>query len=359
MDQKEKHIDEILLNKSYNELSAEEFLTIKKEEINSESEYNDLRTMLLAATKELSSAEEIEPQSETKAFLMKEFTRLHPATNSRSGGLGFLFPKERVFYQQPGYQLLAIAAVLVLVFTIYTKLGGEVTSSENVAQHNAEEPQPAMKDTGKLVSEETGAESKNKNIVIGDSETSVETTPTLSLDQSLKSETGKSDIDLLVKEKQEQEQDFAYTPVSGNSDGAVNKQGQQPAPPITTTDELSSTFSWDNTADKDDELLSDESTLSGNTNGDAKLEKNNLADNEGTSTIETDAYTDAGIYKASEIAMADVAESKEEISLEVMAENDQKDRAGKKMDAADLPAVKKVKSLAENAELIDLFYTAM
>lgn len=356
MDQKEKHIDEILLNKSYNELSAEEFLAIKKEEINSESEYNDLRSMLLAATKELSSAKEIEPKSETKAFLMNEFTRLHPATDSRSGGLGFLFPKGRAFYQQPGYQLLAIAAVLVLVFTIYTKLGQDVTSGENVAKHSAEEPKPSMKDTGKLVSEGTVAESNNNDVSIEDSEANDEISKTSAIDQSLKNETGQSDEDLVVKEKQEQ--DFTYSAMASSSDGISSEQEEQPAPSISTMNEVSSTFSWDDESDKDNEPQNNKSTLSGNNIGYIELEKNQVNDEE-TSTIETDANTGAGIYKASEIAMADAAESKEEISLDAVAESYEKDRSGKKMDAADLPAVKKVKSLAENAELIDLFYTAM
>lgn len=98
MDEKNRHIDKILLSKSYEELTAEEFLVIK-DEISSESEYNDLRAMLMASVREINAAQDIEPRATTKSFLMKEFGKVHPATrtNAGTGGLGFLFLGTRLF----------------------------------------------------------------------------------------------------------------------------------------------------------------------------------------------------------------------------------------------------------------------
>ena len=61
---------------------------------------------------------------------------------------------------------------------------------------------------------------------------------------------------------------------------------------------------------------------------------------------------------SNEMAIMEDAEAMDEVAVLSSSKGAQKERANKKTDMAP-PPVKTVKSLAENAELIDLFYTAM
>lgn len=362
MEETKRNIDKILLNKAYNELSAEEFLVVKKE-ISSESEYNDLRAMLIAASNELANVVEIEPKAATKNLLMKEFTRVHPAIGSRAGGLGFLFPKGRSFYQQPGYQLIAVAAVIILIFTIYPRLTGNMTSDNEVAQHNVKQPEEIPTKT----QEDATGETTTKDIPeIEATEKEIITEEFKTVDQTIAGTT-----EVQKSEAANGDMNYTSSDLGGSKDKEINYDGTlanineisniEEAPvyaPESLTDEENNSYYWDSAADSDDAVAL-ESTLSTGAADDLyKVSENNSSNGgEYRNTNELDANAGA-VAVDSEFAMAEQEEVSDEIFKVSANKNIQKSRADKKSDASDLP-IKKVKSLSENAELIDLFYTAM
>lgn len=357
MEDKKRNIDQILLNKAYDKLSAEEFLIVKKE-FNSEKEYTELRAMLLAATNELASAEEIEPKSSTKDVLMKEFTRVHPAMGSSAGGLGFLFPKGRAFYQQPGYQLLAVAAVLVLIFTIYPKLTGNMTSDKEVAQHNVEPPKmdKAEKKENKIaetpVEEKSEIEATEKDLMKENMQTVDQTLAGTTEEQKPEINNGYTNFKT-ADEGGAKDKSFASDGLVGADDELATVQEKPMYAPAVADDEADNIDYWDN-SNTDETALATESATTGSY--DYNANENTSGNNEGGNTLDLDA--NAGAVAQNEIALAEEEETIDNVSVLEASKNSQKYRNNKKSDATDIP-VKKVKSLSENAELIDLFYTAM
>ncbi|MCB9195320.1 MAG: hypothetical protein H6598_03765 [Flavobacteriales bacterium] len=344
METNDKNIDQILLNRKYNDLTPEELLLVKKE-ITSESEYNDLRTMLLAAQKEILSSEELEPKASTKDFLMKEFTKIHPAmqTNTRAGGLGFLFPKGKAFYQKPGYQLIAVAALLVLIFTIYPKLSSNMTSNEDVA----------INSTG---------EQKNKNTDLKEEIEPVSKE--------------KSEITEEIQGKKPLEQESADQITTGSSESLKSDLNLSAA-----------SYNWDNNDDSsidiiviadgtfavEDALASDEILAEQPASNTSEFEssKSPVTETVATGGVDSDYYrnqTNNSVNNtvadnmmdmaANEVVSADKEAEESLNATPALAKVEEKDRSNKKSDFSS-PPVKTIKSLAENAELIDLFYTAM
>ncbi len=354
MEEKNLNIDQILRSKSYNELSKEELLAIQ-DSISSESEFNDLKAMLLAATKELESSEEIEPKTETKAFLMKEFSRVHPATqtHARSGGLGFLFPKGKAFYQKPGYQLIAVAAVVVLIFTIFTNTG-DLSGNEDVAQHSTEEPQ--QKDgSSELADKKT--ETVDKTEVESNLEQKSEQPDT----ESTNADFAAAD-DEMLKSLNEQEKDLALE----DSEGKDKESSENSA--MTYAETVDNDLAMAPTPAMDEEVPMDRDTDDGIdatvATGANMNEFSNSGNSGGNSTTEkyVELEEEATSGTTEEIAMADEMESLDEVAdMAPASKTLSKERtASKKADSMSaVTTVKKVKSLAENAELIDLFYTAM
>lgn len=355
MENNNRNIDHILINKKYNELSAEEFLVIK-DEIPTESEYNDLRAMLIAAEKELKSAQEIEPKESTKAFLMNEFSKMHPATRTSAGGLGFLFPKDRAFYQKPGYQLLAVAAVVILIITIFPKLNADMNSNEDVAQHEVKEPKEGI--------------SKQKEGA--DTDKVIDSSNTDELDSVL--EEGKTPSSPVIVDENipaseevksiEESAGYHYENINqGDSKDVVStvtvvttgdlvsvvesEKGEEPAlvpsieEPLDDMEEMNElAVEIPNTGGNTDDGYFNYASVPANNS------ENNVNANEST------------VYDMSISGDSDPMESTEELASSTsLMKNVAKERADKKTDVS--PPVKTVKSLAENAELIDLFYTAM
>lgn len=358
MENKEKNIDQILLSKAYNELSAEEFLAIKGE-IKSESEYNDLRTMLIAASEEIACAEEIEPRTATKDFLMKEFARVHPATRTSAGGLGFLFPKGRAFYQKPGYQLIAVAAILVLIFTIFPKISTDGTSDNDMAQHKVSEPSPSKNaDTKVAETQKEDAEAESSGEMVMEKDLSNEQESMLDQTIAITNPEYKTEKEKNVQlkgtaEGGSKDKVFASDGFSNNNasnEAFMNNPIAEESMDDAVADEKLNTpyESTVMTGASNDLDIANSSNIFGNVN------TSDIGDGNGTSNGSGSGFED------SEIAMTSEMESLEEApaNMQTISKTTNKERANKKDDMAPT-LVKKSKSLAENAELIDLFYTAM
>lgn len=110
-----KDIEYYLLNFEYDELSEEQ-LKLVSQEIKSKEEYYELRGFMLIHNE--TTDKELIPPPHIKTTLMKEFAQTHHNGFWASAGL-FLFPKEKPFASKPGIQLLAIAASIVLIFTVF------------------------------------------------------------------------------------------------------------------------------------------------------------------------------------------------------------------------------------------------
>lgn len=157
----EHDIEFYLLNFEYKELNAEQ-LAIVNEEVKSEAEYNSLRNFMLAATSE--KDEGIIPPPEIKANLMQEFAKAHSNGFWSSTSL-FLFPKHKPAYAKPGIQLLAIAASIVLIFTVFINYEHK---QADVAMHkNTTQPLPKVAEEQKLLEKEKLQE-EGKNEVTGE-----------------------------------------------------------------------------------------------------------------------------------------------------------------------------------------------
>lgn len=334
MENKERNIEDILLKKAYHELTAEEYLTIK-DTITSETEYNDMRTMLLASIAYLDKIEEIEPKNTTEKFLMEEFSRIHPAKSDKSMGLGFLFPKGRSFYQQPGFQILAVAAMLVLIFTIYPKLSNKDSNGE-LAHHQT-------------------VPSKDKGMPLAESKDS---SPITVADGILESEEINDQINdqtVIAQNNKAEYKNLNSTLKLENE--AVKKSiiEEKPSMNFATSNEAYPT----NTEGTGSGIAS---TVSGNTNTISSKTSSGI-DAVTNKIVSEDFDKESDNYLATAPAVNEMADDEinnnsnsnignsEAVNIERTATAAKKD--------IPVPLVKKSKSLAENSELIELFYTAM
>jgi hypothetical protein len=350
------NIDQLLLTKSYNELTEAERLALK-DSVQSERDFNDLKTMLIAATKELQSAEEIAPKSETKAFLMKEFARVHPATQSGAGGLGFLFPKDRAFYQKPGYQLIAVAAVVILIFTIYPNLTGGMTGDGDMAQHEVSEPTATTEE--KSVEGETAEE-------IADEDTEVTVTDQEVLDQTLANNNQEVTDEvnkgfMALESPSDKSEGNVYADgvmMDATNELMADMEEEEIYPPIISEVEAPEEYDWaSDNGGADDLAVAGNNTTENNAENDDLYYKESEANEVANApVVAMDVAT--GGAEGKDLASAEESEAMETQTLmEVVSAKVEKSRVNKKSDLA--PTVKTVKSLAENSELIDLFYTAM
>jgi len=107
-----------LLNREYSELNAEEH-AIVKEYVESEQDFNEMKAVLMGAGDFFKEEKELEPNPAIKAALLKEFDKQQPAGAYWLNGIFVsLFPKEKKIFQKPGMQLIGLAASVLLVLTI-------------------------------------------------------------------------------------------------------------------------------------------------------------------------------------------------------------------------------------------------
>lgn len=112
-------IEYLLLNKSYDELNANEVSLISAE-INNKKEYEELQQLLINITSNSDKTELIKPNPLIKTLLMDEFKNKHKSNKIwLNSFVATLFPKDKKIMAMPGFQLSGIAASLAILFTIF------------------------------------------------------------------------------------------------------------------------------------------------------------------------------------------------------------------------------------------------
>lgn len=144
-------IESLLLHKEYQDLYPEEREFVLKH-LENQDEYKSMRAMLLTISS-MDDRDEINPQSKTLDSLMEEFVTEEKQgfkwwLNSLFAGI---FPSQRAWYRQPGFQLAMAFGVVLVGFIYFQK---STTTYDNIAeakQENKEQmPQtPATKQKAK------------------------------------------------------------------------------------------------------------------------------------------------------------------------------------------------------------------
>ncbi|GEM_PF-6771345 len=136
MNYTKEDIEYYLINKEYHELNADELGFISSE-VKSEKEFNQLKKLMISLVEDKSNETIIEPDPAIKTALMKEFSNKSKINKVWYNSLLIqLFPKEKSFYQMPGIQIAGVAASLLLVLNIF--LTNDPINNENQVAVNNE-----------------------------------------------------------------------------------------------------------------------------------------------------------------------------------------------------------------------------
>ena len=181
MNYTKEDIEYYLINREYHELSADELGFISSE-VKSEKEFNQLKKLMTSLIEDKKTEEIIEPDPSIKIALMKEFNNKSKINKIWYNTLLIqLFPKEKRLYQMPGIQIAGVAASLLLVLNVF--LTNDPTSKENQVAKNIElineEENPSTElqkeftgnsdsviDSENLISEENVVESNVGNTIV-------------------------------------------------------------------------------------------------------------------------------------------------------------------------------------------------
>lgn len=186
----DEKIEQMVLEKEYEQLTIEEKEEIR-EFISNEEEYAQFRMTLLMASDV--KTENIQPKEATKASLMQMMENSRPERKIWYNSMGaFFFPEDKPAFAKPGVYA-ALAAILLLVFVFVPMDFGKVgVSNENVAANedrskgdgaakeemapmeedivSASEVEPSMdadKDINKLKEESIVEDQKNEELITG------------------------------------------------------------------------------------------------------------------------------------------------------------------------------------------------
>jgi hypothetical protein len=315
------NIDELILTKSYKDLSPDELVNIS-ELASTESDFNQLKATMLAVQKQISAEELIEAKPETKAALMREFKSARPAVISSSSrmGLGFFFPKGPL-QRMPGLQILTAAACLLMVFTVLRNIDINGTEKKVAYEETTKEvktPNTAGKTNQEIVTEEQINEGKDVKI-------DTKSEMPIVVERNNKEEV----LDLKNETIAIKSVDKVNTITDGVITGASTGKFIAPAADVEIYDEIA--FAEEDEA----EIVSD--VLIEETEEEISLEKESISSNK----VSAERATSAGSVQM-ELADASV----------ISATKDFKKKADK-------ASIKLSRTLEEDAELIDLFYTAM
>ena len=136
MNYTKEDIEYYLINREYHELSADELGFISSE-VKSEKEFNQLKKLMTSLIEDKKTEEIIEPDPSIKIALMKEFNNKSKINKIWYNTLLIqLFPKEKRLYQMPGIQIASVAASLLLVLNVF--LTNDPTYKENQVAKNIE-----------------------------------------------------------------------------------------------------------------------------------------------------------------------------------------------------------------------------
>ena len=158
MNYTKEDIEYYLMYKEYQELTPEELGFISSE-VKSEQEFNQLKKLMVSLIDDKDNKIDIQPDPAIKSVLMKEFREKSKINKVWYNSLLIqLFPKEKSIYRMPGVQLAGIAASLLLVLNIF--ILNDPTKEENYVVVNNNETNEEEKITS--VEDENGLEEKSK-----------------------------------------------------------------------------------------------------------------------------------------------------------------------------------------------------
>jgi hypothetical protein len=133
MEMFDEHIEQVILQKEYFELTAEERESIDSF-ISNEDEYVQFKMTLLMSSD--IKTENIQPKASTKASLMQMMENSRPEKKIWYNSiLVFMFPEDKPAFAKPGVYL-SMAAVLALVFTLVPMEFNQSSSNENMAKES-------------------------------------------------------------------------------------------------------------------------------------------------------------------------------------------------------------------------------
>jgi len=322
-------IDDLILTKSFNDLTSEELIAIK-DLVSNEAEFLQLKMAYRETSKMMQEEMYISPNPETKTALMDEFRKARPAVGvSRTGGLGILFPKSKPFYSRPGIQILAVAASILLLFTV-VDFSPKPTSE--VAMEDSQTKEEGIKTTS--TTQELTSQDKEE-VLEKDNSSEVETS-------------------VISNNQNEINNSEKYKSNSEISD-ATNE--------VNSNDKLSSTSTISNPSDDEVDLaVSSDLDMNYGTDG-------NDFDEIGTTleeSEESEAMMDTEVLSegiaavpapVSNNSVSRVSTVSKDLAMSDMVQVE-KFSKNKKRDGAESLVIES-QSLEADQELIDLFYTAM
>ncbi len=307
MDNTIENIDLVILNKEYHELTKDEKVAVG-EFIADEQEYNDFKLMLTAVKAQLIDEKEIIPNPEIKSKLIADFEKHIPTAhlNSSKMGLVYFFPKEKGFFNKPGVQILMAAAGIALLigFTFTLSFDNSQKTLAQLDEQKTEEP------STKTIDQASPQEEVNKAVA--------EQNSNKVLDENELQPASVSSDNEKMKEIHPGE-----TVASGSSRMDDYFESEKS---IGLSESLSSTSNSDGIVEEKKAESANDFTFS-KTNG--------LTTTTSASAPVTDVVRNASVTSTANERPGNLAKDKANVTP------------------------KKTKSLAENAELISYFYTAM
>ena len=149
-----------LLNREYNKLNSDE-LAIVNEHVESEQEFNEMKAVIMGVGNIFKEEKELAPNPAIKVALLKEFDKQQPARAYWLNGIFVsLFPKEKRLFQKPGMQLIGLAASVLLIVTIAFNGNTDINNSTLAQNEGIKTSEEAVEEVSKLEREEV-AEEKN------------------------------------------------------------------------------------------------------------------------------------------------------------------------------------------------------
>lgn len=307
MDNTIENIDLVILNKEYHELTKDEKVAVG-EFIADEQEYNDFKLMLTAVKAQLIDEKEIIPNPEIKSKLIADFEKHIPRAhlNSSKMGLVYFFPKEKGFFNKPGVQILMAAAGIALLigFTFTLSFDNSQKTLAQLDEQKTEEP------STKTIDQASPQEEVNKAVA--------EQNSNILLDENEHQPASVSSDNEKMKEIHPGE-----TVASGSS--RMDKYFESEKS-IGLSESLSSTSDSDAIVEEKKAESASDFTFS---------KTNALTTTTSASAPVTDVVRNASVTSSANERPGNLAKDKTNVTP------------------------KKTKSLAENAELISYFYTAM
>jgi hypothetical protein len=147
-----------LLNREYNELNSDE-LAIVNEHVDSEQEFNEMKAVVMGVGNFFKEERELEPNPAIKAALLKEFDKQQPARAYWLNGIFVsLFPKEKKLFQKPGMQLIGLAASVLLIVTISFNGNADINNSTLAQNEGVKTEEETVQKVSKLEREEVAEE---------------------------------------------------------------------------------------------------------------------------------------------------------------------------------------------------------